>query len=231
MASQDGQWMLWAKRLKDEHKILLQRIDTATQQIKEIAAGPTDLQSENKSLKERIVRLEEESRDRQRRMLILEEDAVDRKQNMIRQNGDAEDREQVLGNEIQELKGRITELEKVLTRTVENVENSHKPLQILNEVQERQQPERPRLQSHDSVAVASVAFNQEVRIGMALNLLTNSPIPVSESMLPDRQKNQLPRPRLKPPRPTRASSFRTQNRTLATMRAIQLVSLLRAPNH
>lgn len=63
--------MLWAKQLRDEHKILLKRIDAATQataqiqplveQIKDLAASSEHLQAENNALKERILTLEEES--------------------------------------------------------------------------------------------------------------------------------------------------------------------------
>lgn len=175
MAPPEAQWMLWAKRLKDEHKILLHRIDRTTQQIKDLAAGPDDLQTENNALKERMVRLEEDAGDRKQRMLRLEEDAADQKQKKMKLDEDAADRERVLESEIHKLTERITELEKELSRTVETVGNWQETAPTLSEEGERQQPGRPRLQSHDSIAVASMTLNHKTRTGMATEQSHTSP--------------------------------------------------------
>ncbi|MCJ1429353.1 hypothetical protein MMC29_007266, partial [Sticta canariensis] len=78
MAPLEAEWLLWAKQLRGEHKILLQRIDAATQaaariqplveQTKDLATSSEHLQAENNVLKERILRLEEESADREKAM-------------------------------------------------------------------------------------------------------------------------------------------------------------------
>ena len=170
MAPPEAHWMLWAKRLKDEHKILLHRIDSATQQITDLAAGPKDLQAENNALKERIMRLEEDAVDKKQGMLRLEKDVADQKQKIMIPDEDSANREQVLGSEIHKLKERITELEKELSRTVEIVGNWQEPARILREEEERLQLERPRAQSHGSVAVTSMNSNHRTGTGMPLNL-------------------------------------------------------------
>lgn len=103
MAPLEAEWLLWAKQLRGEHKILLQRIDAATQaaaqihplgeQTNELAASTKHLQAENNVLKERIVTLEEESADR----------------------------EKARAQEMEGLRGRINELEKELDAVVADV--------------------------------------------------------------------------------------------------------------
>lgn len=78
MAPLEAEWLLWAKQLRNEHKILLQRIDAATEaaaqiqplveQTKDLAARSEHLQAENNVLKERVLTLEEESADRGKAM-------------------------------------------------------------------------------------------------------------------------------------------------------------------
>lgn len=103
MAPLEAEWLLWAKQLRGEHKILLQRIDAATQaaariqpleeQTKDLAASSEHLQAENNVLKERILTLEEESADRGKAM----------------------------ATEMGGLRGRIDELEKELDVVVADV--------------------------------------------------------------------------------------------------------------
>lgn len=103
MAPLEAEWLLWAKQLRGEHKILLQRIDVATQaaaqihplveQTKDLTASSEHLQAENNALKERILTLEEESADR----------------------------EKAMATEIEGLQGRINELEKELDCVVADV--------------------------------------------------------------------------------------------------------------
>lgn len=106
MAPTDPEWMLWAKRLRDEHKVLLLRIDESAQttiqtqalqeQIKELTANSQQLQRRNDALEERILRLEQ----------------------------DSSNQEPTFGLEIKGLKSRITGLEKELHRTSGNSEKA-----------------------------------------------------------------------------------------------------------
>lgn len=103
MAPLEAEWLLWAKQLRGEHKILLERIEAATQvaaqipplveQTKDLAASSEHLQVENNALKERVLTLEEESAER----------------------------EKAMATEIGGLKCRINELEKELGCVVEGV--------------------------------------------------------------------------------------------------------------
>ena len=103
MAPLEAEWLLWAKQLRGEHKILLQRIDAATQaaariqplveQTKDLATSSEHLQAENNVLKERILTLGEESADR----------------------------EKAMAKEMGGLRGRINELEKELDVVVADV--------------------------------------------------------------------------------------------------------------
>ncbi|MCJ1468254.1 hypothetical protein MMC07_006882 [Pseudocyphellaria aurata] len=103
MAPLEAEWLLWAKQLRNEHKILLQRIDAATEaaaqvqplvgQTRDLAASSEHLQSENNALKERVLTLKEESADRDKAM----------------------------ATEIGGLKGHINELEKELDCVVADV--------------------------------------------------------------------------------------------------------------
>lgn len=103
MAPLEAEWLLWAKQLRGEHKILLQRIDAATQaaaqiqplvdQTKDLAASSEHLKAENNALKERILTLEEKSAER----------------------------EKAMATEIGGLQGRIHELEKELDGVVADV--------------------------------------------------------------------------------------------------------------
>lgn len=97
MAPLEAEWLLWAKQLRGEHKVLLERIEAATQvaaQIpQDLAASSEHLQAENNALKERVLTLEEESAER----------------------------EKAMATEIEGLKCRINELERELDCVVEGV--------------------------------------------------------------------------------------------------------------
>lgn len=62
MAPQESEWMLWAKRLRYEHKFLLNRLDAAEKAtIKTGTLSDTlkDLDTEHHDMKERVRKLEE----------------------------------------------------------------------------------------------------------------------------------------------------------------------------
>lgn len=155
MAPLEAEWLLWAKQLRGEHKILLQRIDAATQaaaqiqpladQAKDLAANSEHLQAENNALKERMLMLEEKSAER----------------------------EKAMATEIGGLQGRIHELEKELDCVVADVNAWREEwAQILDEENVRRdrkggsRPRSPRNQGLVSCAIGPL----EARAGEKLFL-------------------------------------------------------------
>ena len=72
----DPAWLLWANRFKEEHKLLLHRIETNAaaihdlsqlrEQAKDLTASSGHLQEENNVLKDRVRQLEEDRSDQDR---------------------------------------------------------------------------------------------------------------------------------------------------------------------
>lgn len=103
MAPPEPEWMLWAKRLRDENKILLQRIDSKpessalqllAEDVQSLAATVQHLQRENNTLRERMQELQ---RDGLRR-------------------------EQAVGEQVEGLGRTIAEMKKELALTADVVE-------------------------------------------------------------------------------------------------------------
>lgn len=103
MAPPEPEWMLWAKRLRDENKILLQRIDSKpespafeslAEEVRSLAATIQHLQRENNTLRERMQELQR----------------------------DALDREQATGEQVQSLGRTVAEMKKGLALTADVVE-------------------------------------------------------------------------------------------------------------
>lgn len=95
--------MLWAKRLRDENKVLLQRIDSKpessalellAEEMRSLATTIQHLQQDNHTLRQRIQELER----------------------------NVSEREQVMGEKVQELGRSMTETKNELNLTVEVVE-------------------------------------------------------------------------------------------------------------
>jgi predicted nucleic acid-binding Zn-ribbon protein len=107
MAPPEAEWMLWAKRLRDENKVLLQRIDAKpessamdllAEEVRNLAGTIQHLQRDNQALRERVQE--------------LERDAVDRKQ--------------MMGDEFKGLERAMAEMKDELSRTVELVQTLRK---------------------------------------------------------------------------------------------------------
>lgn len=198
MAPLEAEWLLWAKQLRDEHKILLQRLDVATEataqiqplleQTKDFAASSEHLQAENNALKERILTIEEESADREKAMAA----------------------------EIGGLQGRIKELEKELDCVVADVnawrEEWARILEEENVQRDRKggsMPQSSRNQGLVSCAVGS--FEGRAGEKSMSNLCTATCLPPQspkiESVLclTNHSFTQLQGPYHKPQQPIRAS--------------------------
>lgn len=102
MAPPEPEWMLWAKRLRDENKILLQRIDS-----KPDSSALELLTEEVRSLASTIQHLQQDNHALRQRMQELERNVVER--------------EQVMCDKVQGLGCTIAEMNKELSLTVEVV--------------------------------------------------------------------------------------------------------------
>lgn len=103
MAPPEAEWMLWAKRLRDENKLLLQRIDAKpessaidllAEEVRTLATTIQHLQQDNHALRDRIHE--------------LERDALDQKQ--------------VAGDEFRGLERAMADMKNELSRTTELVQ-------------------------------------------------------------------------------------------------------------
>lgn len=159
MAPPEAEWMLWAKRLRDENKVLLQRIDSkpessALEQLREevrsLAATIEDLQRDNHALREKLQTLEP----------------------------DALDRERAMGEQIHGLGRTVAELKKELSLTVEVVETMMEGGLASYQQQVRKPSSRP--QQRAAAAAAAAKMTYRTRAGEVPPLSQN---PLNSEML------------------------------------------------
>ncbi len=146
MAPLEAEWMLWAKRLNYEHKVLLHRLDTAehaTAQIGPLSEQIKDLLTEHNSIKERFLSLEE---------------------HMV-------DGEKAVGTDIINLQGVVGELEKEIVSVVGDLNDWKKDCaQILDKGRVIQDGRWQKPRSTDVLPISGRAGSRRTRRGMALRL-------------------------------------------------------------